>query len=214
MSGGWSPIVHLYSHCGGKLNWDDEAAMFRPAPERGAPIGADGQINTVCAGASNGHMSAKDGLADAIDVARAAAKDLGLKVGRKAAAAKVEEPGQGALKPLWFAPSQGKYAHGTKHFLDYQNDVTAADVELAAREGYESVEHTKRYTTLGMATDQGKTANTIALAVMADCSGKSIPETGTTIFRPPYSPVAIGAFAGRARGKAFRPTREAPDHQP
>ncbi len=212
MSGGWSPVVHLYSHCGGKLNWDYEAAMFRPAPERGAPIGADGQINTVCAGASNGAMSVGEGLADAIEVARAAAKDLGLKVGRKSAAAKVEELGQGALQPLWFAPSQGKYAHGTKHFLDYQNDVTAADVELAAREGYESVEHAKRYTTLGMATDQGKLSNINGLAILADALNAPIPKVGTTTFRPPYTPISIGSIVGRDVGDLFKPVRKSPMH--
>ena len=87
------------------------------------------------------------------------------------------------------------------------------DVKLSHQEGYRSVEHLKRYTTLGMATDQGKTANVLGLAVMAECSGRSIPETGTTIFRPPYSPVPIGAFAGRARGKDFRPTRWTPSHE-
>ena len=84
--------------------------MFRPEPERGAPIGADGAINTICAGASNGEMTVADGLADAVEVGRAAAKDLGLKIGRKPAAAKVDEPMQNALQPLWFAPSMGKYA--------------------------------------------------------------------------------------------------------
>ncbi|TGR88132.1 hypothetical protein EN852_040455, partial [Mesorhizobium sp. M2E.F.Ca.ET.209.01.1.1] len=86
-----------------------------------------------------------------------------------------------------------------KAFVDQQHDVTASDVELAQREGFESVEHLKRYTTLGMATDQGKTSNVAGLAIMAAVTGKSIPETGTTIYRPPYVPVAIGAFAGHHR---------------
>lgn len=212
MSGGWSPIVHLYSHCGGKLNWDEEAAMFRPAPERGAPIGADGEINTVCAGASNGAMSVGAGLIDAIEVARGAVKEVGLKVGKKLSAAKVNEPEQGALQPLWFAPSQGKYAHGTKHFIDYQNDVTAADVELAAREGYESVEHAKRYTTLGMATDQGKLSNINGLAILADALNAPIPKVGTTTFRPPYTPISIGSIVGRDVGDLFKPVRKTPMH--
>ena len=212
MSGGWSPIVHLYSHCGGKLNWDADAAMFRPAPERGAPIGPDGVINTICAGASNGVMDSEGGLADAVDVARAAVKELGFKVGRKPAAIKAEEPGQGDLRPLWFSPSLGKYAHGAKHFLDYQNDVTAADVELAAREGYESVEHTKRYTTLGMATDQGKLSNINGLAILADALNAPIPKVGTTTFRPPYTPISIGSIVGRDVGDLFKPVRQSPMH--
>ena len=211
MSGGWSPIVHLYSHCGGKLNWDEDAAMFRPAPDRGAPIGADGKINTVCAGASNGAMGVSEGLADAIEVARYAAMEVGMIVD-DLPAVDVDEPGQGALQPLWFAPSQGKYAHGTKHFLDYQNDVTAADVELAAREGYESVEHAKRYTTLGMATDQGKLSNINGLAILADALNAPIPKVGTTTFRPPYTPISIGSIVGRDVGDLFKPVRKTPMH--
>ena len=99
-----------------------------------------------------------------------------------------------------------------KAFVDFQNDVTDADIELAAREGFRSVEHLKRYTTLGMATDQGKTSNVNGLAIMAELTGQTIPETGTTIFRPPYTPVAIGALAGHHRGKDFRPTRLTPTH--
>ena len=211
-SGGWSPVVHLFSHCGGKLDWDDGAAMFRPAPERGAPIGADGAVNTICAGAANGVMGVGDGLRDASEAGRAAAKDLGLKVGRKAAAVAVEESAEGALRPLWFAPSQGKYAHGTKHFVDFQNDVTAADVELAAREGYESVEHAKRYTTLGMATDQGKLSNINGLAILADALNAPIPQVGTTTFRPPYTPISMGAIVGRDAGELFKPIRRTPMH--
>ena len=90
-------------------------------------------------------------------------------------------------------------------WLDFQNDVTVKDVKLAEQEGFRSVEHLKRYTTLGMATDQGKTANVGALAVMAEITGKSIPETGTTIFRPPYTPVAMGAWAGARSGKSSNP---------
>ncbi|MEM7547102.1 MAG: sarcosine oxidase subunit alpha family protein [Pseudomonadota bacterium] len=212
MSGGWSPIVHLYSHCGGKLRWDEAAAMFRPAPERAAPIGDDGEVNTVCVGAANGMLGVAGGLSDAIEVAREVAKGLGAKVGRKPAAPRVSEPEMGAIEPLWFAPSMGKYAHGTKHFLDYQNDVTAADVELAAREGYESVEHAKRYTTLGMATDQGKLSNINGLAILANSLNAPIPEVGTTTFRPPYTPISVGAIAGQAVGELFKPIRKSPIH--
>jgi len=101
---------------------------------------------------------------------------------------------------------------GVRAFIDQQNDVTTKDIAQSHQEGYRSVEHLKRYTTLGMATDQGKTANVLGLAILAEHSGKSIPDTGTTIFRPPYNPVPIGAFAGRARGNEFRPTRLTPSH--
>ena len=99
-----------------------------------------------------------------------------------------------------------------KAFVDFQNDVTDSDVELAHREGFRPVEHLKRYTTLGMATDQGKTSNLPGLAIMAELTGRSIPQVGTTVFRPPYTPVAIGALAGHHRGKEFRPTRLTPSH--
>ncbi|MFV0244410.1 MAG: glycine cleavage T C-terminal barrel domain-containing protein, partial [Qingshengfaniella sp.] len=107
------------------------------------------------------------------------------------------------------------YVHEGKGraWIDQQNDVTVKDVKLAWQENFRSVEHLKRYTTLGMATDQGKTSNMGGLAVMAEMCGKPIPEVGTTIFRPPYVPVAMGALAGRSRGKDFRPVRETPSHK-
>ena len=114
----------------------------------------------------------------------------------------------GAIQPLW-QPAAG----AGKAFVDFQNDVTANDVRLARQEGFSAVEHLKRYTTLGMATDQGRTANVNGLAVMAALNGKSIPETGTTRFRPPYTPVAIGALAGPHRGPHFKPRRLTPTHE-
>jgi len=99
-----------------------------------------------------------------------------------------------------------------KTWLDYQNDVKVSDVQLAAREGYESVEHTKRYTTLGMATDQGKLSNINGLAVLADTLGAEIPQVGTTTFRPPYTPISMGAIGGEARGEIFQPIRKTPMH--
>jgi sarcosine oxidase subunit alpha len=100
-----------------------------------------------------------------------------------------------------------------KSFVDLQNDVTVKDIQLANQEGFSSVEHVKRYTTLGMATDQGKTANVNALAILAEAKNAGIPETGTTRFRPPYSPVSLGALAGAHKGKNFKPTRLAPTHE-
>lgn len=189
MSGGWSPVVHLWSHCGGKLRWDAERAMFHPDADR-PPTGADGAAMTACAGAANGVMTTAEILPSA----------------------DVEAPVEGLSQPHWFTPSHGKYDHGTKHFVDFQNDVTAADVRLAAREGYESVEHTKRYTTLGMATDQGKTSNINGLALLAGALRKPIPEVGTTTFRPPYTPVSMGAITGSAKGVLFKAVRQTPMH--
>src|SRR5690606_34677248 len=98
-------------------------------------------------------------------------------------------------------------------WVDLQNDVTVKDVKQSHLEGFRSVELLKRYTTTGMATDQGKTSNIAALAIMAECTGKTIPETGTTIFRPPYTPIPLGALAGRSRGQDFRPYRLTPSHE-
>ncbi|MEM7176364.1 MAG: sarcosine oxidase subunit alpha family protein [Pseudomonadota bacterium] len=206
MSGGWSPVVHLYSHCGGKLRWDDEQAMFRPAPERAAPLGQTGEINTRCAGAANGELQAEHCLADALAAGAAAARAAGFTA--DAPEMHADAVDEAPINAHWFTPSTGKYAHGTKHWVDFQNDVTAADVRLAAREGYESVEHTKRYTTLGMATDQGKLSNINGLALLAEQLGKAIPEVGTTTFRPPYTPISMGAITGRNVGPLFKPVRK------
>ena len=118
------------------------------------------------------------------------------------------EPESTAFAPLWRV--RGSKA---KAFVDFQNDVSEDDVALAAHEGMRSVEHLKRYTTLGMAADQGKTSNVTGLALMAELTARSIPQTGTTTFRPPFAPVAIGAIAGHHRGKEFRPTRLPPSHR-
>ncbi|MCH8168443.1 MAG: sarcosine oxidase subunit alpha family protein [Proteobacteria bacterium] len=212
ISGGWSPVVHLYSHCGGKLVWDDAGVMFRPAPERGAPTGADGVVNTICVGSANGHLGTAEALADALDVGRSAARECGHEASAPAAP-EVSEPAMAPIAAHWFTPSRGGTAHGTKHFVDYQNDVTAADVRLAAREGYESVEHAKRYTTMGMATDQGKTSNINGLALLADELGAAIPDVGTTTFRPPYTPISFGAITGSCKGPLFKAIRQSPMHQ-
>jgi glycine cleavage system aminomethyltransferase T len=126
--------------------------------------------------------------------------------GATVGAAPRAEAGSGEPSPVWLMPLLGKA------FVDFQHDVTAADIRLAHREGFRSVEHLKRYTTLGMATDQGKLSNVNGLALMAELTGNGIAATGTTMFRPPYTPVTIGALAGHHRGKDFRPTRLTPAH--
>ena len=208
MSGGWSPVVHLWSHSGGKLTWDEEEAMFRPDPER-APTGADGAPFVVAAGAANGALRAPETLADAHAQGKAAAEAAGHKA-KRLAAPKAEAEEEAPILPVWTMPQGASPDLRMKMWLDYQNDVKVSDVELAAREGYESVEHTKRYTTLGMATDQGKLSNINGLAVLANSLNSPIPQVGTTTFRPPYTPVSIGALAGEARGPLFKPTRKTP----
>ncbi len=210
MSGGWSPVVHLWSHCGGKLNWDENDAMFRPDPAR-PPLGADGKGFVIAAGTANGFLTTSDALTDAYKAGRAAAKAVGCKLGTLKTPVAEKETASPMLA-VWSMPQGAGYALRSKTWLDYQNDVKVTDVQLAAREGYESVEHTKRYTTLGMASDQGKLSNINGLAVLADALNSEIPQVGTTTFRPPYHPISLGAIAGEARGDLFKPVRQSPIH--
>ncbi|MDX8436324.1 sarcosine oxidase subunit alpha [Mesorhizobium abyssinicae] len=195
VSGGWNPSVGLTSYHRGRPKWRDDIAAFVPD---GAPPGM------VAVGAANGAFGLGACLRHGFEAGAAAASDSGR--GGTAGSAPVADDEAFSLTPLWHVAGKGKA------FVDQQHDVTASDVELAQREGFESVEHLKRYTTLGMATDQGKTSNIAGLAIMAAVSGKSIPETGTTIYRPPYVPVAIGAFAGHHRDETFHATRLTPSH--
>ena len=210
MSGGWSPVVHLWSHCGGKLTWDDSCAHFRPDPDR-PPNGADGQGFVLAAGAAAGHMQLDDILVNAHEAGKSAAKSAGFKPKRHAAA-KATRQDEAPLQPIWLMPREARYDLRAKSWLDFQNDVKVSDVQLAAREGYESVEHTKRYTTLGMATDQGKLSNINGLATLANALDAEIPAVGTTTFRPPYTPISMGAIGGEARGPIFQPIRQTPMH--
>ncbi|WP_204114709.1 sarcosine oxidase subunit alpha family protein [Shimia biformata] len=210
MSGGWSPVVHLWSHCGGKLFWDEDQAHFRPDPNR-PPTSHDGKGFVIPAGSANGPMDLAEVMGDAHAAGLAAAKALGLKSG-KAAAPKVAPQPEAAMEPVWLMPQGAGPKLRMKAWLDYQNDVKVSDVRLAAQEGYESVEHTKRYTTLGMATDQGKLSNINGLAVLSDALNQPIPATGTTTFRPPYTPISFGAIAGEARADTFQPLRKTPIH--
>ena len=209
MSGGWSPVVHLWSHCGGKLTWDESAAHFRPDPSK-APTGADGQPFVLTAGMASGAMGTADVLGSAHEAGRAAAQALGHKGTSEAPKAEAED--MQPIRPIWKMPLNAPYKLKAKAWLDYQNDVKVSDVELAAQEGFESVEHAKRYTTLGMATDQGKLSNINGLAVLSNALSASIPDVGTTTFRPPYTPIAMGAIAGEARGELFQPIRKTAVH--
>ncbi len=210
MAGGWSPVVHLWSHCGGKLIWDEARAHFRPDPDK-PPLGRDGQGFVAAAGAANGALMLDATLGDAEEAGKRVVRDIGLKPSRKRVA-RAQAADEAAMHPVWLMPAKAHYAQRAKSWLDYQNDVKVSDVQLAAREGYESVEHTKRYTTLGMATDQGKLSNINGLAVLSDALHQPIPATGTTTFRPPYTPISFGAIAGEARGDIFQPLRRTPLH--
>ncbi|MDQ2093317.1 sarcosine oxidase subunit alpha family protein [Rhodalgimonas zhirmunskyi] len=209
MSGGWSPVVHLWSHCGGKLTWDEAQAHFRPDVHN-SPKGDAGETFVTPAGAANGAMQLGDVIADAGEMAGRAIAALGGTV--RAEPVTASAPDEVPMQPVWLMPQGAGPKLRMKAWLDYQNDVKVSDVQLAAREGYESVEHTKRYTTLGMATDQGKLSNINGLAILSDALGQPIPQTGTTTFRPPYTPISMGAIAGTARGAAFQPLRRTPMH--
>lgn len=189
VSGGWTPTVHLHSHCGHKPKFDPQRGIF--VPDR-LPEGVHS------AGACNGLL----GTAACIAAGRQAGRDAAAACGFQPAGetSAVDESPQPPLI-LWSVPGTGK------RFVDLQHDVTVADVELSHREGYRSVEHLKRYTTLGMANDQGKTSNMAGLAVMAGLEGAAIPDLGTTTFRPPYDPVSLQTLAGRRRGDLFAPVK-------
>lgn len=198
MSGGWNPTVNLTCHQNGRPVWDERVTAFVPSAQ--LPPG----MRVV--GAANGQFSTSQALHTGADAAAAVCSELGL-----SSVARTIPTAQDAdyvLTPFWYVAESTQAA-----FVDFQNDVSVKDIKLSHQEGFRSVEHLKRYTTLGMATDQGKTANVPGLAIMAEIAGKSIPDTGTTTYRPPYTPVAIGALAGRSVGKDFHPTRLTPSHR-
>jgi sarcosine oxidase, subunit alpha len=195
MSGGWTPSVHLFSQSRGKLAYDGGLQAFLP--------GASGQ-NQCSAGACRGRFGLEVALRDGAEAGAAAA-------GVSAPAFWVQDapPCGGGRLGLPTARGKKTPAHA---FVDFQNDVTVRDLELATREGMRSIEHVKRYTTTGMATDQGKTSNMNALAIAAEALGKPIPEVGLTTFRLPYAPVTFAAFAHMSRRDLFDPVRKTPLH--
>ncbi len=196
VAGGWNPTVHLACHMGARPVWDAaQAAFLPPAPD--APGAVPGLIP---AGAAAGHRTTAACLADGVRAAREAVAGVG---DLSLPEAEGSVPAQTAF---WDVGEKGRA------WLDFANDVTTKDVRQAAQEGFVSVEHMKRYTTQGMAPDQGKSSNVAALAVLADATGRAIPETGTTTFRPPFQPVSIAALGAGARGKGFAPERFTTSH--
>jgi methylglutamate dehydrogenase subunit C len=197
VSGGWNPSVALSTHLGGRGRWSQPISAFIPGDlPRGMSV----------AGAAGGTFALGDvlheGAAAGVDAAAAAGFNRIETPEWRAA------PEAAGITPLWnVEASKGKA------FVDFQHDVTREDIALAAREGFRSVELLKRYTTLGMATDQGRTSNLNGHAIMAALTERAIPDVGTTTSRPPYTPVAIGAFAGPHRGKHFKPTRLTAGHE-
>ena len=196
VSGGWNPSVHLACHMGARPVWDVERQAFLP-PEGAVP-------GLRVAGAAAGVFSTRGCLESGMAEGLRALGDLGLEAPDIAAPMAGDQDYD--IFPLWQVPGRGRA------WLDFQNDVTVKDVELAAAENFRSVEHMKRYTTQGMAPDQGKNSNVSALAVLAEATGQGIAETGTTTFRPPYVPVPIAALGAGGKGKGFAPERRTTSH--
>ncbi|MCW4113546.1 sarcosine oxidase subunit alpha family protein [Aurantimonas sp. MSK8Z-1] len=190
MSGGWTPAVHLFSQSRGKLRFDVELDAFVP----GQSVQAE-----TSAGACRGLYDLAAVVAD------------GFRAGG------AEQPVEASASRTGFQPARVLPTDAdpakVRAFIDFQNDVTAKDIKLAVREGFESIEHVKRYTTTGMATDQGKTSNMNALGLVAGLLDKEIPAVGTTTFRPPYTPVTFGALIGPSRDALFEPVRKTALHQ-
>jgi sarcosine oxidase subunit alpha len=183
MSGGWIPAVHLYSQSRAKLRFDETTGVFLP--------GAWTE-QVRCAGACNGTL----GLSACVQEGNAAG-------------AGADAPARASVRTSIVVPP---WTGGEKAFVDFQNDVTTRDLAIAASEGFRSIEHVKRYTTAGMATDQGKTANLNVMATVAGLTNRAVPEVGHTTYRMPYTPVTFGALAGAARGDLFEPLRRSPMH--
>lgn len=188
VSGGWSPTLHLHSQAGGKNRYVPEIAAFVPDQTR---------QNHISVGAAAGRFRLTDCILDGEQAGQGSTRSSVL----------LPEPGTGVAMG---SSRESIGAVGSKCFLDLQHDVTRSDIDLAHREGFRSVEHLKRYTTLGMATDQGKTSNLSALTRLAELRQQPIPQVGTTTFRPPYTPVTLGTIAGGEVGKHLKPLRRTP----
>lgn len=201
VAGGWNPAIHLHSQSGGRTIYDDTLATYLPGAAKQA---------TRSVGAARGRFALKDCLEDGFQAGAEAAQDAGFGSGAAPPTPVCDDDRPAPARVVWTVPAPP--GRSRKRFVDIQDDVTVADIELAARENYRSVEHLKRYTTLGMGTDQGKTANVIGLAIMAGLRGESAGAIGHTTFRPPYTPVALGALTGGETGKQFMPTRRTPMH--
>ncbi|WP_417224162.1 sarcosine oxidase subunit alpha family protein [Amphritea sp.] len=202
-SGGWSPVIHLSCHTGSRPVWSDSVVGFLPGPT---------VQKQLTAGGINGQYETAIALQEGLDAGQKALAEVGL------AAADVVLPEAKTLKvaapmSLFHIPHIKPTSQAPKQFVDYQTDVTAAGIEIACREGFEAIEHVKRYTAMGFGTDQGKLGNINGMAVAAKALNKSIPETGTTVFRPNYTPIAFGAIIGRNCGALFEPERYTAMHK-
>lgn len=205
-SGGLSPTVHLFCHNGGRPTWDEARLAFV------APALARAGEGIYCAGAVTGAFSWQEALQSAHEVMTAALSNLGKACKEPGIRVSSEQLPSCPPRKLFRVPDFKAEGHGKKAFVDLQNDVTAADIHLAVRENYKSIEHVKRYTGLGFGTDQGKLSNVNGFAIAAEALGKPINDVGTTTYRPVYTPVTFGALAGAHEGETFDPKRFTPMH--
>jgi len=200
VSGFWTPSIHLASQSGNKSEFNEKIDAFVPKKSKQ-------KENTI--GSANGIFTLEETIKDAFDKGYDVSNKI-TKNNIKSSIPTVVEKKSTEHDKFWCVPlPKGK---SYKRFLDFQNDVAVSDIELALREGFRSIEHVKRYTTLGMATDQGKTSNLNGLQLVSDIENKVVPQVGHTTFRPPYTPVSIGAIVGREVGKHSKPTRKSPMH--
>jgi sarcosine oxidase subunit alpha len=200
MSGGWAPVIHLYSHARGALLFDEERRCYRPRDAR-PPL--------ACAGALAGCATLAQTLADASRAAYTALAQAGMAQDALVREAVVEEP------PISAAVGETRRlpaGRSSRQWLDFQHDVTVADVEIALAEGFDHIELVKRYTTAGMSVDQGKTGNLNTLLAFAELTGRKPADLSMTTCRPPYTPVTLGAIAGRQTGERYSPRRLMPAH--
>jgi sarcosine oxidase, subunit alpha len=200
-SGGLSPTVHLYCHDGGRPEWDEKRLAFI------APGLGRASAGIYCVGAVSGEFGLQKSLEQTHAVMGTVLAALNKPSPPPPASFATDEPGAVPPRRLFRVPDGKREGHGKKAFVDFQNDVAASDIHLAVRENYRSIEHIKRYTALGFGTDQGKLSNVNGFAIAADALGKSIPEVGTTTYRPAYSPVTFGALASAHTGDTFEPRR-------
>ena len=201
ISGGWNPTTHLLSHLGQRPVWSEQIAAY---------IMAEPAVNTHVIGGAAGIFDLTMMMENASRAGRKAAIDCGFDRGGDAALPHLSPNPAYGVEPFWQMPDH--LSNASKCFVDLQNDVTVGDLRLAQREGFGHAEHAKRYTTLGMGTDQGKLSNVNALGILASLRDQTLGETGTTTYRPLYGPVALGALAGQRRGAEFAPVRHSAMH--
>ena len=201
VSGFWTPSVHLASQSGNKLKYEEKIDAFIPDKKK---------QHETSVGAANGSFTLEESLKNGFENgSNLSSKITDTKT--EIAIPNVNEKKYGAHDKFWCMPLPKN--ENPKRFVDFQNDVSVSDIEIALREGYRSIEHVKRYTTLGMATDQGRTSNLNGLQLVSNIENKIVPEVGHTTFRPPFTPITIGTIVGREVGMEYMPTRKTPMHE-